>query len=121
MLCYEQMSNRRCLYIRAAAAAAAGHSGAQLAVLGADAIGARAKVWWPLDENWCALQRLMLLSRGCDVGGSLLVRHELCSSFPEGNQYATTMTLDPSMSVVKASQQGPVQSLACLSELNHKD
>ena len=119
MLCNEQMSNRRCLYIRAAAAAAAGHSGAQLAVLGADAIGARAKVWWPLDENWCALQRLMLSSRACDVGGSLLVRHELCSSSFRMGPNATTMTLEPCMSVVKASQRGPVQSLACLSELTH--
>jgi len=38
--------------IRAAAAAASGHSGAQIAVHGEAAIGARVEVWWPLDEDW---------------------------------------------------------------------
>ncbi len=38
--------------IRAAAAAASGHSGAQIAVLGEAAIGASVEVWWPLDEDW---------------------------------------------------------------------
>ena len=47
-----QGAQRRCLVIRAAAAAAAGHSGAQLAVLKEAAVGARVKVWWPLDEDW---------------------------------------------------------------------
>ena len=108
VLCCEQMSNRRCLYIRAAAAAAAGHSGAQLAILGADAIGARAKVWWPLDENWCALRRLMPSSRACDVGGSLLVKHEPRLSTPKGTQYATSITLELCTSIVKAFQRGPV-------------
>ncbi|KAK9799826.1 hypothetical protein WJX73_006324 [Symbiochloris irregularis] len=49
-----QGAQRRCLVIRAAAAAAAGHSGAQLAVLREGAIGARIRVWWPLDEDWYA-------------------------------------------------------------------
>ncbi|BDA51428.1 probable BsuMI modification methylase subunit YdiP at N-terminal half [Coccomyxa sp. Obi] len=43
---------RRCLVNRTAAAAAGGHSGAQVAVRGEDAIGARISVWWPLDEDW---------------------------------------------------------------------
>ncbi|KAK9917248.1 hypothetical protein WJX75_002338 [Coccomyxa subellipsoidea] len=47
-----QSSARRCLVNRAAAAAAAGHSGAQVAVNGASAVGARVSVWWPLDEEW---------------------------------------------------------------------
>jgi hypothetical protein len=38
--------------VRATAAAAAGHGGAQLAVLGSKAVGARIKVWWPLDQDW---------------------------------------------------------------------
>ena len=46
------MNGRRCLYIRSAAAAAAGHAGAQLAILGEAARGAKIKVWWPLDEDW---------------------------------------------------------------------
>lgn len=45
-------SQRRCLIVRATAAAAAGHAGAQLAVLGDKAVGAKVKVWWPLDEDW---------------------------------------------------------------------
>lgn len=49
-----QGAQRRCLVIRAAAAAAAGHSGAQLAVLKEGATGAKIKVWWPLDEDWYA-------------------------------------------------------------------
>lgn len=40
------------MVIRAAAAAASGHSGAQLAILGDVAVGAKVQVWWPLDENW---------------------------------------------------------------------
>ena len=47
-----QSSQRRCLINRVAAAAAAGHSGAQVAVLRMGAIGARLKIWWPLDEAW---------------------------------------------------------------------
>ncbi|GAX78498.1 hypothetical protein CEUSTIGMA_g5937.t1 [Chlamydomonas eustigma] len=43
---------RRCLVVRATASAAAGLTGGQLAVLGADAVGARVSVWWPLDEAW---------------------------------------------------------------------
>lgn len=43
---------RRCLLVRAFAAAAAGHTGAQLAILGTKAVGARVQVWWPLDEDW---------------------------------------------------------------------
>lgn len=43
---------RRCLANRVAAAAAAGHSGAQVAARGQRAIGARLSVWWPLDEEW---------------------------------------------------------------------
>ena len=49
---YLQTSNLRCLSIRAAAAAAAGHSGAQLAVLGGSACGAKVKLYWPLDQKW---------------------------------------------------------------------
>ena len=45
-------SNRRCLLVRATAAAAAGHGGAQLAVLGDKAVGAEVDVWWPLDQAW---------------------------------------------------------------------
>ena len=30
----------------------AGHSGAQLAVLGEAAVGAKIEVWWPMDEKW---------------------------------------------------------------------
>lgn len=40
------------MYIRTAAAAAAGHAGAQLSVLGEAARGAKVKVWWLLDERW---------------------------------------------------------------------
>ncbi|KAK9823530.1 hypothetical protein WJX72_003470 [[Myrmecia] bisecta] len=47
-----QASNRRCLTMRVAAAAAAGHSGAQVAILGLQAVGALIKVWWPLDEDF---------------------------------------------------------------------
>lgn len=47
-----QQSQRRCLVRRAHAAAASGHTGAQLAVLGAECIGARVLVWWPLDSEW---------------------------------------------------------------------
>ena len=36
---------RRCLVVRATASAAAGLTGGQLAVLGADAIGAKISVW----------------------------------------------------------------------------
>ena len=43
---------RRCLVMRAAAAAAGGHAGAQLAVMGEAAIGARVSVWWPMDGAW---------------------------------------------------------------------
>ena len=52
-----QGNQRRCLTNRAAAAAAAGHSGAQIAILKQAAVGARISVWWPLDEHWyrCAL------------------------------------------------------------------
>lgn len=50
--CVAQGNQRRCLTNRAAAAAAAGHSGAQIAVLKHAAIGARISVWWPLDEHW---------------------------------------------------------------------
>ncbi len=49
-----QMTNgrrRRCLLVRACAAAAAGHVGAQLAVLGEKALGARLDVYWPLDQE----------------------------------------------------------------------
>ena len=49
-----QQSQRRCLVRRAHAAAASGHTGAQLAVLGAECIGARVLVWWPLDSEWYA-------------------------------------------------------------------
>lgn len=47
-----QGNQRRCLTNRAAAAAAAGHSGAQIAILKQAALGARISVWWPLDEHW---------------------------------------------------------------------
>ena len=47
-----QKVRRRCLVIRASAAAASGHTGAQLAALGRKCIGARISVWWPLDEKW---------------------------------------------------------------------
>ena len=47
-----QGNQRRCLTNRAAAAAAAGHSGAQIAILKQAAVGARISVWWPLDEHW---------------------------------------------------------------------
>ncbi|CAL8467770.1 g7308 [Coccomyxa elongata] len=47
-----QGASRRCLVNRAAAAAAGGHSGAQVAVAGDSAIGARISMWWPLDEDW---------------------------------------------------------------------
>ncbi|CAD7699682.1 unnamed protein product [Ostreobium quekettii] len=52
--CLNQCSGRRrrCLHVRAMAAAEAGHTGAQLAVMGIRAIGAKVKVWWPLDEAW---------------------------------------------------------------------
>ena len=45
-------SSRRCLLVRATAAAAAGHVGAQLSVLGDKAVGADIEVWWPLDQAW---------------------------------------------------------------------
>jgi len=45
-------SSRRCLLVRATAAAAAGHAGGQLAVLGEKAVGADVEVWWPLDQAW---------------------------------------------------------------------
>ncbi|KAJ9523028.1 hypothetical protein QJQ45_023804, partial [Haematococcus lacustris] len=45
-------TRRRCLLVRAKAAAAAGHVGGQLAVLGDRSLGARVSVWWPLDEEW---------------------------------------------------------------------
>jgi hypothetical protein len=45
-------TGRRCLLVRATAAAAAGHSGAQLSVLGDKAVGAEVEVWWPLDQAW---------------------------------------------------------------------
>lgn len=45
-------ARRRCLVVRAYAAAAAGHTGAQLAVMADKAVGARLNVWWPLDEMW---------------------------------------------------------------------
>jgi hypothetical protein len=45
-------SSRRCLLVRATAAAASGHGGAQLAVLGDKAVGADIEVWWPLDQAW---------------------------------------------------------------------
>lgn len=45
-------SSRRCLLVRATAAAAAGHAGAQLAVLADKAVGADIEVWWPLDQAW---------------------------------------------------------------------
>ncbi len=38
--------------MRAAAAAAGGHAGAQLAVMGEGAVGARVVVWWPIDGKW---------------------------------------------------------------------
>ncbi len=38
--------------VRAAAAAANGHAGAQLSVLEDKCIGAKVSVWWPLDEAW---------------------------------------------------------------------
>lgn len=47
-----QGNQRRCLTNRAAAAAAGGHSGAQIAILKQAALGARISVWWPLDEHW---------------------------------------------------------------------
>ena len=47
-----QGNQRRCLTNRAAAAAAVGHSGAQIAILKQAAVGARISVWWPLDEHW---------------------------------------------------------------------
>jgi hypothetical protein len=45
-------SSRRCLLVRATAAAASGHAGAQLSVLGDKAVGADIEVWWPLDQAW---------------------------------------------------------------------
>ena len=78
-----QGNQRRCLTNRAAAAAAAGHSGAQIAILKQAAVGARISVWWPLDEHWyrCACGRLYGWGRGgvavlgnrsesCDDGGA---------------------------------------------------
>eukprot|EP00884_Botryococcus_braunii_P018914 jgi/Botrbrau1/5706/Bobra.0071s0038.1 len=47
-----QAVGKRCLAVRCAAAAAAGHSGAQLALYGERALGARLQVWWPADEAW---------------------------------------------------------------------
>jgi hypothetical protein len=43
---------KRCLLLRACAAAASGHVGAQLSVLGDKAVGARLRVYWPLDQAW---------------------------------------------------------------------
>jgi hypothetical protein len=40
------------LAVRCAAAAAAGHSGAQVAVHGEEALGAVLQVWWVDDEAW---------------------------------------------------------------------
>lgn len=45
-------TSRRCLLVRATAAAAAGHAGAQLSVLGDKCVGAEIDVWWPLDESY---------------------------------------------------------------------
>ena len=53
-----QGNQRRCLTNRAAAAAAAGHSGAQIAILKHAAVGARISVWWPLDEHWYRYNQL---------------------------------------------------------------
>jgi len=55
-------SRGRCLLLRSALAARAGHEGARLARLGSALIGARVSVYWPLDERsyeghvlrWCA-------------------------------------------------------------------
>ena len=52
IIAWLQANKARCLVIRGAAAAAAGHSGAQLAILGDAALGAKVEVWWPMDENW---------------------------------------------------------------------
>lgn len=45
-------TSRRCLKLRAAAAAAQGHVGAQLTVLGADAVGTLISVWWSGNEQY---------------------------------------------------------------------
>jgi ribosome biogenesis GTPase A len=45
-------AGRRCLVARAAAAAAAGHVGGQLAALGEAAVGARVRLWWQLEDAW---------------------------------------------------------------------
>eukprot|EP00210_Caulerpa_lentillifera_P001820 g1750.t1 len=44
--------SRRCLYVRAQAAAAAGHVGAQVAIHREKAIGAKVELYWPLDQKW---------------------------------------------------------------------
>ncbi|KIY92615.1 hypothetical protein MNEG_15347 [Monoraphidium neglectum] len=54
--CTGATHRRRCLVMRAAAAAAGGHAGAQLAVMGEAAVGARVSVWWPMDGQWFAGQ-----------------------------------------------------------------
>mmetsp|Transcript_8743 Transcript_8743/g.26158 ORF Transcript_8743/g.26158 Transcript_8743/m.26158 type:complete len:819 (+) Transcript_8743:109-2565(+) len=43
-------TSRRCLKLRAAAAAASGHSGAQIAMMKEAAVGCRISVWWSEDE-----------------------------------------------------------------------
>lgn len=65
-----QGNQRRCLTNRAAAAAAAGHSGAQIAILKQAAVGARISVWWPLDEHWyrCAPGCIAWAPRGVGAG-----------------------------------------------------
>lgn len=50
--CTGATHRRRCLIMRAAAAAAGGHAGAQLAVLGEKSVGAKISVWWPIDGAW---------------------------------------------------------------------
>ncbi len=45
-------ARRKCLVVRARAAAAGGHPGAQLGVLGSTAIGAKITVYWPMDKAW---------------------------------------------------------------------
>jgi len=44
--------SKRCLYVRAQAAAAAGHVGAQVAIHRHRAAGAKIEVYWPLDQKW---------------------------------------------------------------------
>lgn len=56
--------SRRCLYIRAQAAAAAGHVGAQVAIHRDKAIGAKVELYWPLDQKWFpGIVRLFSLSK----------------------------------------------------------